>query len=123
MNHSLNLYSWSNCTNFPTIRITLLQDACDQTATGSTEEAEKKLEDLRNDLGAVVKKIKDAEKEKEKIVDQVKHWKKELASRARDEDELNAEVEALFAQCGKKDEEVAKKAEENVGEESRTSWW
>ncbi|KAL7793992.1 hypothetical protein V8C43DRAFT_305040 [Trichoderma afarasin] len=90
---------------------------------GSIEEAEKKLEDLRNDLGAVVKKIKDAEKEKEKIVDQVKHWKKELASRARDEDELNAEVEALFEQCRKKDEEVAKKAEENVGEESRTSWW
>ncbi|KAL5085232.1 hypothetical protein Trisim1_010796 [Trichoderma cf. simile WF8] len=97
--------------------------ATKQPRKGSIEEAEKKLEDLRNGLGAVVKKIKDAEKEKEKIVDQVKHWKKELASRARDEDELNAEVEALFEQCRKKDEEVAKKAEENVGEETRTSWW
>ncbi|KAK4061020.1 hypothetical protein Trihar35433_9945 [Trichoderma harzianum] len=37
--------------------------------------------------------------------------------------DLEAKVEALFEQCGKKDEEVAKKAEENVREESRTSWW
>ncbi|QYS99673.1 hypothetical protein H0G86_006793 [Trichoderma simmonsii] len=97
--------------------------ATKQPRKGSREEAETKLANLKIDLRAVLKKIKDAEKEKEKNVDQIKHWKKELASRAREEDELNAEVEALFEQCGKKDEEVAKKAEENVGEESRTSWW
>ncbi|OPB46244.1 hypothetical protein A0O28_0063650 [Trichoderma guizhouense] len=37
--------------------------------------------------------------------------------------DLDVKVEALFEQCGKKDEKVAKKAEENVREESRTSWW
>ncbi|KAJ4859817.1 hypothetical protein T069G_04805 [Trichoderma breve] len=80
------------------------------------QEAKTKLANLKTNLKTVVKKIEDVEKEKE-------HWKKELALRVGNDDDLDAKVEALFEQCGKKDEEVAKKAEENVGEESRTSWW
>ncbi|KAL6793014.1 hypothetical protein J3E68DRAFT_451447 [Trichoderma sp. SZMC 28012] len=95
----------------------------DQTPTGSREEAETKLANLKIDLRAVLKQIKDAEKEKEKIVDQIKHWKKELALRANKDDDLDAKVDAVFEQCGKEDEDGGKKAEENLLEEKRTSWW
>ncbi|UKZ69234.1 uncharacterized protein TrAtP1_010243 [Trichoderma atroviride] len=59
---------------------------------GSSEEAQQKLEHLRQDLRDVIKKELELDERKKFVSDRIAHWKKELAARK--------EVEAIADPTG-----------------------
>ncbi|PNP45660.1 hypothetical protein TGAMA5MH_02885 [Trichoderma gamsii] len=71
---------------------------------GSREEAQQKLEHLRQDLRDVIRKELAIAKQKQSVLDRIKHWKKELGARPEDKD-ADALADALFDKIVKGEQE------------------